>query len=170
MITYVDVLSKYYPALTFSAIGDGSIYENITIVSGGSLPPQQDLDVYILEETRNAKWEEIKNERDRRKLDGGYKVNVNGTDYWFHSDTTSRIQQIALVMMGANLPANLNWKTMSGAFVVMTQTLAMQVFMAAASSDAVLFAVTEQKRQAVLSSQDPASYNVTTGWPLIYGE
>jgi len=170
MITYVDVLSKYYPEIAFSAPGNGSIYENIDVISGGQLPSQQDLDTLILEETRFIKWEEIKNERDRRKLDGGYKINVNGTDYWFHSDTTSRIQQIALVMMGANLPQNLNWKTMSGAFVVMTQTLAMQVFMAAATSDAILFGVAEQKRQEMSASQDPASYNSYAGWPAIYGE
>lgn len=130
----------------------------------GSLAPSEK----IAEQERQ--WDLIKNERDRRKLEGGYKVNVSGIDQWFHSDTTSRIQQIALVMMGANLPANLNWKTMSGAFVIMTQTLAMQVFMAAATSDAILFAAAEQKKQSMLALADPRTYNAFTGWPLIYGE
>ena len=71
-------------------------------------------------------------ERDRRKHDGGYKVGTN----WFHSDDTSRIQQIALTIMGANMPANIMWKTMSGSFVLMTPTLAGQIFQAAAARHA----------------------------------
>ena len=105
-------------------------------------------------------------ERDRRKHDGGYKVGTN----WFHSDDTSRIQQIALTIMGANMPANIMWKTMSGSFVLMTPTLAGQIFQAAAASDMALFAIAEQKKQAMLASSSPTEYNYLTGWPKAYGE
>lgn len=113
-----------------------------------------------------TKWELIKAERDRRKLEGGYKVGTK----WYHSDTSSRIQQLGLVMMGAALPANLYWKTMDNSFILMTQTLAGQIFQSAAASDMTIFTVAEQKKAAMLASADPANYDHLTGWPLIYGE
>lgn len=83
--------------------------------------------------------QQIRNERDRRIHTSGYKVGAN----WFHSDQTSRIQQIGLVMMGASIPAGLQWKTMGGAKVTMTPTLAQQVFAAAAVQDATHHAVSD---------------------------
>lgn len=110
-------------------------------------------------------WEHIKAERDRRKA-GGVKVDAK----WFHSDDASRIQQMGLVMMGASIPANLQWKTMDGSFVTMTQTLASQVFQAVAASDQAIFTVAETHRAAMEANADPASYDYSTGWPKIYGE
>lgn len=110
-------------------------------------------------------WERIKAERDRRKA-GGVKVGVK----WFHSDDGSRIQQMGLVMMGASIPANLQWKTMDGSFITMTQTLASQVFQAVAASDQTIFTVAETHRVAMEASADPASYDYSGGWPKIYGE
>lgn len=81
----------------------------------------------------------IKAERDRRIQKGGYKVGAN----WFHSDTFSRSQQIGLVMMGANIPTGLQWKTMGGGKVTMTQALAGQIFQAAAMSDIAVFAAAD---------------------------
>jgi len=110
-------------------------------------------------------WHGIKAERDRRKA-GGVKVGAK----WFHSDDGSRIQQIGLVMMGANLPAGLQWKTMDGSFIAMTQAVAASVFAAAAASDQAIFAVAEGHRVAMEASADPAAYDYSTGWPKIYGE
>ncbi|UUZ75545.1 DUF4376 domain-containing protein [Polaromonas sp. P1(28)-13] len=110
-------------------------------------------------------WARIKALRDARKV-GGVQVG----DKWFHSDEASRIQQIGLVMMGANLPADLQWKTMDGSFVTMTQTLAMQIFGAAAASDQATFGKAEQHRTAMEASSDPEAYDFTPGWPAIYGE
>jgi len=110
-------------------------------------------------------WQDIKNERDRRKA-GGVKVGAK----WFHSDDGSRIQQIGLVMMGAGIPADLQWKTMDGSFIAMNQTVAGAVFAAAAANDQAVFAVAEGHRVAMEASADPASYDYSTGWPKIYGE
>lgn len=110
-------------------------------------------------------WRGIKTERERRKA-GGVKVGAK----WFHSDDGSRIQQMGLVMMGANLPAGLQWKTMDGSFITMTPALAQQVFIAQAASDQAIFAVAEQHRVAMEASADPASYDYSGGWPKIYGE
>jgi hypothetical protein len=113
-----------------------------------------------------AIWEAIKAERDRRTQVGGYRVG----DHWFHSDTFSRTQQLGLVMLGANLPEGLQWKTMSGAFVTMTPTLAQQVFAAATSSDMAHFAHAEYLRGLVEAAEDAASVDIYAGWPPIFGE
>lgn len=112
-----------------------------------------------------AAWHGIKTERDRRK-EGGVKVGAK----WFHSDDGSRIQQMGLVMMGANLPAGLQWKTMDGSVITMTPALAQQVFTGQAASDQAIFAVAEQHRVAMEASADPATYDYSTGWPKIFGE
>lgn len=110
-------------------------------------------------------WEAIKRERDRRTQQGGYQV----AGKWFHSDTFSRTQQMGLVMMGGNIPADLQWKTMDGSFVTMTQTLAGQVFAAAATSDAALFARAEQIKAAM--EADPVNFSLAAqSWPAVFGE
>lgn len=115
---------------------------------------------------KSRKWDTIKAERDRRKSQGGVKVGTK----WFHSDDASRIQQIGLVMMGASIPSNLEWKTMDGSFVTMTQTLAGQIFQASAANDMTIFAAAEAHRVAMEASADPASYDFSTGWPKAFGE
>lgn len=114
---------------------------------------------------KSAQWEKIKIMRDQRKTSG----TQVGT-LWFHSDADSRTQQLGLVMFGANLPANLQWKTMSGQFVTMTPTLAQQIFGATAQSDQAIFAKAEQHKAAMEASLDPETYDFTTGWPVIFGE
>lgn len=116
--------------------------------------------------SKNQVWELIKAERDRRTEQGGYKVGTK----WFHSDQKSRGQQLGLVLLGANIPANLQWKTMDGSFVTMTQTLVQQILAAGAASDQVIFAAAETHRQAMESSADPAAYDFSTGWPKVFGE
>ena len=111
-------------------------------------------------------WERIKIERDRRSETGGYKVG----SHWFHSDQKSRSQQLGLVLLGANIPSGLQWKTMDGSFVTMTQTLAGQILAAAAASDQAIFATAETHKAAMEASADPASYNYLSGWPAGFGE
>ena len=115
---------------------------------------------------RVIRWNEIKTERDRRIQNGGYKVGTK----WFHSDTFSRTQQMGLVMMGANIPAGTPWKTMDGSTVTMTQALAGQIFATAAGSDIAIFAAAEAHRVAMEASADPATYDLSTGWPKAFGE
>jgi hypothetical protein len=111
---------------------------------------------------RSLVWERIKAERDRRK-EGGFKVG----DKWFHSDASSRLRQVGLVMAGAAVPAIL-WKTMDGSFVTMTPVLAQQIFQAGFTLDTALFARAEQHKAAMEASADPLSYNYLTGWPERY--
>lgn len=110
------------------------------------------------------KWEAIKAERDRRTEQGGYKA----ANKWFHSDQKSRSQQLGLVLLGANIPAGLQWKTMDGSFVTMTQTLAQQILGAGAASDQAIFAAAEAHKTAMEASADPASYDFSAGWPATF--
>jgi len=49
MVTYVQALSAGFPGVYFSAMGDGSIYEDITWIEGGApMPSKQALDDWIL--------------------------------------------------------------------------------------------------------------------------
>lgn len=117
-----------------------------------------------LQSRRDAVWERVKQERQRRRQAG---VFVDG--HWFHSDDTSRIQQLGLVMMGANVPAGLLWRTMDNGEVPMTQALAAQIFQATATSDAIHFQVAKDIRAAIDASDNPESVDITAGWPASYG-
>lgn len=110
-------------------------------------------------------WPQIKAERDRRKSLG---VLADGS--WFHSDADSRIQQMALVMMGGTMPAGIQWKTMSGTFVEMTPTLVGQIFAATAALDQAIFATAEDHRASMEASSAPADYDFSGGWPAIFEE
>ena len=109
-------------------------------------------------------WEAIKAERDRRAALG---VKVGA--HWFHSDQKSRTQQLGLVLLGSNIPAGLQWKTLTftppPVFVTMTPTLAQGIVMATAASDTAIFAAAEAHREALEASADPGSYDYTGGWP-----
>lgn len=109
-------------------------------------------------------WEDIKKYRDHLVQTGGYKVGA----HWYHSDTFSRTQQMSLVMMGANMPAGIQWKTMDNGYVLMTPTLAGQIFGAAAASDKAMFSKAAEHKEALDLSIDPDSYNWKTGWPVTY--
>lgn len=113
---------------------------------------------------RTAIWEQIKALRDTKTQNGGFPA----AGKWFHSDTFSRTQQIGLVMMGTNIPAGLQWKTMDGTFVTMTQTLAGQIFAAAAAQDAAMFAHAEALRAQIDATLEPDTVDITAGWPATY--
>jgi hypothetical protein len=116
---------------------------------------------------RAQRWEEIKAMRDHLSDAGGYKVAVAGVDKWFHSDAKSKTQQLGLFIMGAAVPA-VQWKTMDGSFVAMSQALAAQIFQAAAAQDQAIFAVAEQHKAAMEAAEEPEAYDFTAGWPATY--
>lgn len=115
---------------------------------------------------REAIWARIKAERDCRVQSNGYMVGAK----WFHSDTFSRSQQMGLVMACAAIPTSMQWKTMDGSFVTMTQTLAAQIFQAAMGSDMAIFTKAETLKAQVQAASDPASVDIMAGWPKGYGE
>jgi hypothetical protein len=159
MITYTEKGSGLHDAIRKA--GHWLREENGVWLSSNDADVQAIIDGYDpLPGARDAKWEDIKAERDRRQV-LGVRVGAN----LFHSDDKSRIQQLGLVMMGAGLPAGLQWKTMDGGFVTMTSTLAGQIFGATASSDQGIFAAAEVHNNAMRASANPADYDFSAGWP-----
>jgi hypothetical protein len=106
----------------------------------------------------------IKKMRDVKLQSNGFLVGTK----WFHSDTFSRTQQVALFNLGANIPVGLQWKTMDGTFVTMTQQLAADIFAAGVASDTALFAFAEGLITDVNAAVDPLVVDITTGWPAGY--
>lgn len=128
-----------------------------------SIPVDPEPEPPTLANRRAAVWEQIKAKREALKS-GGVKVGA----HWFHSDADSRIQQLGLVIMGANMPAGLKWKTMDNGLVDMTPTLAQQIFATTANWDATVFGVAEVHRAAVMASDNPEAYDWSAGWPAGY--
>jgi len=121
----------------------------------------------VLAQERAEMVERIKTFRDYVADTGGYKVVVAGVDKWFHADTRSKIQQMGLTIMGASVPP-VPWKTMDGTYVSMSQSLAGQIFAAAAGKDIAVFNVAKTHLDAVAASLDPLSYDFSGGWPAIF--
>ena len=122
-----------------------------------------------LKKVKDAQWERIKAERDKRKNSG-----VFVGSHWFHSDADSRIQQLGLVMAGSQLPPGLQWKTLdtdvngNPNFVTMTPTLALQIYQTTMLSDTAIFAAAETHRIAMESATDPENYDFSTNWPAMF--
>lgn len=164
MPTYIETISELWPTYKCSALGDGTDYNSIDW--GNDTPISQvDLDKARLDLLKTKMWTLIQAERDRRKS-GGVKIGEN----WYHSNDTSRIQHLGLIMFGSNMPTGIMWKTMNGTFVEMTPQLAQQLFSTVAALDIAIFAQAEIHKASMYASPDPISYNYLTGWPLIYGE
>lgn len=148
---------------------DGFVY-----ATTGAIPPVDVNDVSIditkriradadLLARRAEMWEKVKIIRQARRQQG-----VFASGHWFHSDDTSRIQQIGLVMMGANIPAGLMWRTMDNGEVLMTQQLAGAIFQAIATSDAIHFQVAKDLRALIDLSNEPESVDINSGWPPVW--
>jgi hypothetical protein len=127
--------------------------EPLVVVVEAVAPPS-------LEAQRGQVWEQIKARREALKS-GGIRVG----DHWFHSDADSRIQQLGLVIMGANMPPGLQWKTIDNGLVPMSPALAGQIFAATAQHDAQVFGAAEVHRAALWASAEPLAYDWSAGWP-----
>jgi hypothetical protein len=118
-----------------------------------------------LRQSTPIEWELIKDHRTRVQ-DGGAEVDGK----WFHSDASSKIQHLGLMIMGDNIPAGLQWKTMDGSFVTMTSKIATQIFQAMVIREQAVFVTAEKHRLELMKSMSPSTYNFTSGWPLSYTE
>jgi hypothetical protein len=125
---------------------------------------------------RDAAWEQIKAERDRRKAAG-----VMVRQWRFHSDADSRIQQLGLKDQARDLLASgaapstimrkrgepIYWKTLDGSFAPMTIQLALDVVDAIGDADSALFKAAEMHKAAAWASSDPQQYDYSSGWPEV---
>jgi hypothetical protein len=105
----------------------------------------------------------IKEIRDRKTTLGGYKA----AGKWFHSDPFSRSQHLGLVILGTNLP-EIDWKTMDGTMLRLTQPIVQQVFISAVTQDSALFAYAESLINQVNTTENIDSIDINAGWPETY--
>ena len=163
MIQYIEKGAGLHDAII--AAGHQLWQLDGTWISSDDVAVQAVIDGYDpLPPAREKKWREIQARRDVLAA-GGVTVGAHK----FHSDTPSRIQQLGLVMMGAGIPGGLQWKTMSGAFVIMTPTLALQIFQATAARDAAIFAAAEVHKAAAFALPTATqidAYDFSAGWPV----
>lgn len=124
---------------------------------------------------KSAYFEKIKAIRDELIISGGYKA--QGT--WFHSDLTSRSQQIGLLRIADQMMSEgaqptdpfmtpngpLTWKGMGGSSVTMTPSLAYDIFAAASMQDQVLHAHGEYLIHLINEAEDPSDVDIHSGWP-----
>jgi hypothetical protein len=118
-----------------------------------------------LQYRRTLVKQKIKEIRDHKLSSGGFKVG----DKWFHSDPHSRTQQIALTMLGSNLPNNIDWKTMDKSMIRLTPEIVGQLFSSAVNQDNSIFTKAEALMAQIDISGDPESININIGWPETYG-
>jgi hypothetical protein len=122
-----------------------------------------------LEQAKAGVWELIKEHRDALMRSGGAKVDTK----WYHSDTHSKVQQLSLLSMGASIPAGLEWKTMDGSKVAMTQSLAAQVFQAQVAQEHAIYEAGETHKvnlEALTDVAQVSTYDWLSGWPEVFQE
>jgi hypothetical protein len=159
----MEVLGIEYPNVQAEAQGDGSDYDLLVWQGGDPLPSKEEMDADRDYWTRVRVWLEIKAKRDALQASG-----VKVGTHWYHSDVSSRVQQLGLLLFGASLPTGIMWKTLDGAFVSMTPTLAQQIFQSSAASDMAIFAVAEGHKARMNASPTPTTYDFSGGWPATY--
>lgn len=183
-MNYIEIISKNYPTIGCSIVGDPEIYDNIIWDNPNDIIPKATLDGLVLSTVRAGIWEKIKEYRDSRKFKGIY---VSGK--WFHNDADSRTQWLGLKDKGRDVLASggstttvltinhpvygvvpINWTTMDGTSIQVTVQLAFDVVEKTGDLDGVIYGTGQYHKAYLYSSPTPETYNYKVGWPAVYGE
>jgi hypothetical protein len=114
-------------------------------------------------EAKEKKWARIQEKRDAC-FEGG----VKRGGLWYQTDVASRIRWLAFAGMKANLPADINWRTMDGTLILLTQTLVGNIVDDINAKDIAAINNAEALKVLVDASPAPKSVDITTGWPNNY--
>jgi hypothetical protein len=109
-------------------------------------------------------WKRIQEIRDTKIHTGGCKVG----EYWYHSDTHSKVQQLSLIIAGNNLPAGIMWKTMSGEKVEMTPELATSIYYAQMTQEQTIYGYAEYLKAQCEALEYPEHFDIENNWPEVY--
>jgi hypothetical protein len=131
---------------------------------------------HLKDDAKDDMWQRIKAYRDMREC-SGVQINIDGVDYWFHSDTRSLIKYLFLLFLAtifsAAYTSPITWKTMTDAEVPLTAASIRNIFFKVLATGNILYGIGRQHKQNMLASPDPLSYNYKTGsppWPPVYEE
>lgn len=122
-------------------------------------------------------WDAIKAKREQIKA-GGVKVGTK----WLHSDIESRVQHLGLKDKARDLLAaggaltdrlqvagsDIQWKTQNGTLIYITAQMAFDIVAAVGVLDALAHQNAEVHKVAMEASAEPAAYDFSTGWPIVY--
>jgi hypothetical protein len=72
------------------------------------------------------------------------------------------------MIAGNSLPSDLLWKTMSGAKILMTPTLAVNIYQSQMMQESVLFNYAEALLEQVNTMEFPETLDIVNGWPEVY--
>jgi len=183
-MNYIEIISKNYPTIGCSIVGDPSIYENIRWDNENDIVSKEILDGLVINTIRTNVWESIKEYRDSRKFKG---IFVSGK--WFHNDADSRTQWLGLkdkardvltaggttsTVLTINHPVYgvvpINWNTMDNSSISVTVQLAFDVVNKTGDMDGILYGVALYHKSQIYASSTPETYNYRTLWPTVYGE
>ena len=183
-MNYIEIISKNYPTIGCSVVGDPGVYENIIWDDISSTITKDVLDNLYLSTVRADVWELIKAYRDKRKFGGIYVSNK-----WFHNDPDSRTQWLGIKdkardvinnggSMSSVLTINhpqygtvpIQWNTMDGTLIPVTAQLAFDVVEKTGDLDGILYGLGQYHKAQLYVSNDPENYNFKTLWPPIFGE
>lgn len=151
-------------AITISELGP--LPENITTVLRDNIFSQWDGERWVpdLESAKQHQIDKIKAHRDNLSSDH---IIVDG--HRFHSDISSRIQQITLTKMGkaGAIPAGIMWQTKNAGLIELTNEIAAQFEDVTIAHDMRLFAKALQHIAAVNALDnvdDVLAYDYSQGW------
>lgn len=142
--------------------------------SAADAPPEPP----TLAERRAAAWERVKAERSRREYGG---VLVSG--HWFQTDPESQIKHQSNLIDAKDILAGggtntdlltiggqpVGWKTYDNGVVPLTVGLAVAIAGAIKVQTALAYARGQALYAQIMTSDDPESIDITTGWPPTYG-
>ncbi|EKI3096518.1 DUF4376 domain-containing protein [Escherichia coli] len=144
----------------------GPLPESVTVIKPNSEFDRWNGETWIPDpnDVKSAKVNAIKQLRD--KVTADYIV-IDGNH--FHSDTSSRIQQMSLTKMGQakQIPAGLMWQTKNNGLIPLTNEIAAQFEMVTMDHDMRLFANSQYHItaiEALTDVQEIQDYDYSTGW------
>lgn len=114
---------------------------------------------------RKAARAAIRAEKHRRAING---VQIAPSGRWIASDATARARWAAMDLLGLALPADQEEETLENGDFVVTPAFANKVVQAYQVLDRALQINAKTLIAAINASDDPASIDITAGWPVTF--
>ena len=118
---------------------------------------------YTLDELRAAKWDEVKQHRDKVTSGG---VLVDGT--WFQSDSGS-VEKYKLYSTLADKDfQGVEWFALDDKVLPLSKPLVLRVLQRIAVNEAKNFGNAKKHKEAILKSENPSEYDYSSGWTMCF--
>lgn len=118
-----------------------------------------------LPELRKTLRQAVRVDKHSRAIAG---VLILPANRWIASDATARARWAAMAALGAALPADQEDETLDETSFTVTPAFAAKVITAYATLDRALQANAKTLITTINGSPDPASIDLTVGWPVTY--